>query len=582
MIFGLDRLLRLDAKLPAGSPAADTNLEAVIYGGAPDEEFVDWSTRSAERKHFICAIRVQIGAGWKFGTGVLVGPDLVLTNYHVVAECVENPAADFVRGLRCKFDYFLVKRDAPPPAGRDVPLAVDWCVAARRFSPRDIEGADTGRDPNDLDYALLRLERSIGLEPLGEGTDEDSAELRGWEPFPSPPRLPLLNETIAILHHPVDRRAKPPQIPLRRSENKIVGIVDNNLRVRHDASTAPGSSGSPCFGRNDAFLALHHGADRVENGAAARWNQSIPMTEITRDLADRNLGAILSARPPDDSDIAPQPAVAVPADRRRVAAGLAGHRMNVARILLDRNRPETEVVRTKLGNRIVHLVVCREIDRHLRFLERLTQLSLMLPSLGLRTAQQRLDLLKSAERTEPGWSKIGIERPPRERSDERRIADVLEQIGPPDTSGKRWLVEIVTRIDDCSFDSEKTLVTGLAAQLAAAHSPAALQVFFVYHDPVSTPAADNLDFKRRQFAAMWSAEAPPPGCGAAFQLDDVGPSDLAAWSSDIGAAWQIDETELRRKIELGFAGAEHLPMSEVEQRLDELIKNCAEAVLGRS
>ncbi|RDJ10100.1 hypothetical protein B5K05_13270 [Rhizobium phaseoli] len=553
--------------------------QATIYDGPPDEDFTAWEQRNKERKHFVCAIYFEFGGGMKFGTGILVGPDLVLTNYHVIEECEKNREGRHVQTLRCRFDYFRSPDGTVSGDVIEVALAPhDWLVEFSKFSSFDLTGDETGRSPDDLDYAIIRLARKIGLEPLGDG-DDDLADLRGWETFPRNAGLPETNEIIVILHHPIEPRTEPPQLPLRRSENKVLGVTHDGLRIRHDASTAPGSSGSPCFGRNGVFVAVHHGAQKVHAGASASWNQSIPVKEIVRHLAQKGHQGILDNRPSESAKhayAAPRSAEPV-ADKQRINDMLSKQRATIARVLMDRNRPEVDIIQSKLSQGMVHVITCREIDRYLRFLERLTNLSLPLNTVGLQYVRQRRVFLESGKISASRvWDKATIPRPERERSPDRRIQDILDAIGETDTEDKGWLIEIATKIDECSFDGEKALAVGLAKRCAETYSPAGLQIFLVYHDGVSTSVSDKWLEKRKQLASMWLPTATPPGAGVCFMLDDIGVSDLDPWCNDLNAVWKIDETDLRTKIGARFGNGAKLAMSEVEQRLESLILECVE------
>ena len=515
-------------------------------------------------------------ASTKFGTGILIGPDLVLTNYHVIEECDKDKTQAFAKTLRCRFDYRGV--DKGKPGGREIELApTGWLVASSPYSPLDKINADSGRDRNDLDYAVLRLSRRIGDEPVDPTMSEDMADPRGWENLQSILAPPAMNELVSVLHYPVELRAEPPQIPLRRSPGLILNVIDGGLRIRHNAATAPGSSGSPCFNQSETFFGLHQGSDRPGADGKVDWNQAIPINEIIRHLVSLNLQSIVDAKPPESAGADPAPRLqAQPiADKNRIATGLMPWRQQVARVLLDRNKPETDIVRVKLASGIVHVVVSRSIDQDARFFERLAELSLMLPSTGIQSALQRRAYLASTpKKASGGWPKIALERPDRSNSDEDRIAEVMESLDAPNPSRKGRLIQFSSPIRDCSVESEKALVLGVAQRCAKERSAENLQIFFHYYDSESTAAVDKWADKRQQFASLWNRGAEPLGCGACVALGDVGSGDLIGWISDLNAVWKIDEQDLRTKIDQQFSGVDRLPMSDVETRLNALILEC--------
>lgn len=552
-------------------------LEGSVDPNAPDEDIAVWESKTAERKHFICAIGSNVADVREFGTGILIGPDLVLTNYHVVATSLEDPRR--ARTLRCRFDYYSPGRDLAPNEGREVALAgSDWHVVSSPYSTAD--GEDSGHGTDELDYAIVKLAEPIGNQPLGD----EMSDFRGWEPLPTAPRIPAVNETIFLLHHPVNETVQPPQLPLRRSENRVMEILDNGLRIRHAATTSPGSSGGPCFGMNQSFLGLHHATDPSTDQNRTRWNQAIPLREIVRHLTATGHKSIVGSMPPASASAAPAFVRRPPAtvQKSRIGSDVFARRLQVAKILMDRNVFEDNVISVRSRKGIVHVIVCREVDRHLRFLERLMRLSFLIESGGLSSREQRLAFLKSTEK-EGGnsWQKVNFTWPSPRLAPSERVDYLLSQLGPPDLSGKRWLIEVVAAIDECSYENEKKLVTTLAARCLQRAMADNLQIFFVYYDAVSTADADKRKDIRRQFGAMWQTEAEiPPGCGVCLGLDDIGPSDLVPWCGDLQAAWDVDETELRGQVKTKLSGATKLAMSEVELRLDPVIKECIESSIA--
>lgn len=164
----------------------------------------------------------SIGAGARHhGTCLLIGPDRILTNSHVIPP--ETPLAS----LDVVFDY----------AGKD---------AARRSLPTYRPAEELARSPvREADFAIFRLDRP----PAGD---------RGYFRVPLH-ELGEVREPICILGHSDGD-------PLRFS----FGVVfDRNSlfgRVAYTASTLPGASGSPVFDEGWDVVALHHhGEENVNN-----------------------------------------------------------------------------------------------------------------------------------------------------------------------------------------------------------------------------------------------------------------------------------------------------------------------------
>jgi hypothetical protein len=248
-------------------------LESIVRTGDYDD-FTLWATRFAEIQRWICRIEYPKATGVGYGTGLLVAPDLVLTNHHVI-EDHEKGTLD-PRDVRCRFDYSVGAGVAP---GGPVALHGDWLAGFSPSSPVDPGDRGGTPDPAELDYALLRLARRVGDDTVGNGP-------RGVLPLNNAAPAPTVADIIFIAQHPNGE-------PLKVS----VGVVQSReirdgLRIRYDANTSGGSSGSPCFDRSLNLVALHHGGD--PNWRRPEFNQGVPIALITADFAARGL---LEARP---------------------------------------------------------------------------------------------------------------------------------------------------------------------------------------------------------------------------------------------------------------------------------------------
>ena len=125
-----------------------------------------------DRNNWVCAI--EDGSG-KFGTGILVGTDLVLTNYHVVESLYAKPENS---GLaRCRFNYKQNLLFGELSEGRSVKFAADWSqnLPKSRYSDKDTTGDETGFEPDCLDYAIIRLAEKIGDQGVEDPADPGGA-----------------------------------------------------------------------------------------------------------------------------------------------------------------------------------------------------------------------------------------------------------------------------------------------------------------------------------------------------------------------------------------------------------------------
>jgi hypothetical protein len=233
---------------------------------------------------WVCQVTVPGGGG----TGLLVGPDLVLTNHHVVSSLLTKEVAP--ERVSCLFDFKMLNDGRQLSPGRRVALHSEWHVASRPHSPTDTVRNSSGEPtPEELDYALLRLAAKVGEEPVGAAGFADlTAAPRRWLTLSA--ELPGIetNSPLIVLQHPL-LPGRATQAPVQLALGVVLESPFPQLRLRHNARTLSGSSGSPCFNANLELVALHHAGDPVSDWERAEWNQAIPSRRIAADLTARNL-----------------------------------------------------------------------------------------------------------------------------------------------------------------------------------------------------------------------------------------------------------------------------------------------------
>lgn len=262
----------------------EKQLETIVRKDSTFKDPEVWNRLWAAAMTRVCRIENHLSP---LGTGWLVGPDIVLTNHHVVQNMLGSNAPLRARDITCRFDYKV------GPDGRTINEGSVFglrdgnpIIAYTTHSPSDLRDAPDLPRPNQLDFALLRLDRSAGAAPIG-GNAEAGAAVRGWISLKSAAtaelkREDLLNRIIFVLQHPAG-------MPIKLEIGIINEVNDNATRVRHNANTEPGSSGSPCFNSDWQPVALHHagGHSRTIN---LPYNQAVPVACIVRYL--RDLGTI--------------------------------------------------------------------------------------------------------------------------------------------------------------------------------------------------------------------------------------------------------------------------------------------------
>ena len=257
-----------------GLASASRELETRVRHDAPFVDIAQWRERLGRLEGQVCRVEVEAGARSTIGTGFLVGPDLVMTNHHVVAPVVEGhgAAADVV----LRFDYKRVDGLVVHP-GLEVRLAADWLVALSPPSTADL--SDDAADlptVDELDYAVLRLATTVGDDPPGLVRQDPEAPPRGW--VEAAGRTPDDGAPLLVLQHPEGQ-------PLKLALGDCGATNTNGTRVLHRVNTEPGSSGSPCLDARLDVVALHHlGDPRWSPGAAGGHNQAVPLAAIAAHL----------------------------------------------------------------------------------------------------------------------------------------------------------------------------------------------------------------------------------------------------------------------------------------------------------
>jgi hypothetical protein len=259
-----------------------TNLEKIIRAAQPDVDFAVWLARYAELEGHICRVEVAGVDARPLGTGFLVGPDLCMTNHHVIEEIVNGAVSP--ADVRLRFDYRRAADGRELHPGTVFVLARSWLVALSPPSELDLRPETNGRlpAPDELDVAVLRVAGSPGRQPVGRGaTLPDGAEERGWIARVSAVAT-VPGDALFVVQHPAGE-------PLKLAAGSVLEANGNGTRLRHGVNTRPGSSGSPCFDAQLDLVAVHHAGDPLQG--PPRYNAAIPVPAI-RSWAARQAPAV--------------------------------------------------------------------------------------------------------------------------------------------------------------------------------------------------------------------------------------------------------------------------------------------------
>ena len=187
--------------------------------------------------------------GNALGTGFLIAPSLIITNYHVL-EAVKG--IDGIANQAAKLSFRFGYREFPPPVQSGV-----------LFNARGVGTLMASSETQKLDYALIQLvenphdQNEIRIHPLRVG----------------PSRAVVRDERVNILQHP---GGKPEQLALGQV------VYEGGDYFQHTANTEGGSSGSPVFDKQWNVIGLHRGSgpDPVRKDTPEFGNESVTWMAI--------------------------------------------------------------------------------------------------------------------------------------------------------------------------------------------------------------------------------------------------------------------------------------------------------------
>ncbi|WP_433207216.1 trypsin-like peptidase domain-containing protein [Dactylosporangium sp. CS-047395] len=264
---------------PVPVPAAmATSLERTVREGEPRVDVDAFITGFDALRSRVCRVQLVGAHVEPLGTGFLIGPDLCLTNHHVVAPVIEGRRRP--QELRLLFDFQVVDQLHRP--GVLFELAEDWLVARSPSSLADtVDDPAAEPDPRQADLAVLRTRARPGDTVLiGRGGEE---RRRGW--FTEIRRDPLPESgSLYLLQHAG-------QEPLTSSFGRSLGANRSGTRLRHAMNTAPGSSGGPVLDPQGRLVGIHVAGDPRRDDRPARFNVAVPIAAIRTALRGQPVDA---------------------------------------------------------------------------------------------------------------------------------------------------------------------------------------------------------------------------------------------------------------------------------------------------
>jgi V8-like Glu-specific endopeptidase len=212
---------------------------------------VSWLQKAVSSCRAVC--RVETPA--QFGTGFLIAPNMVITNWHVMREVVEDPSKAGEVVLR--FDY------ARQPDGK-----LDKNGTAHQLATTDwLLGSSLN---TDLDYAVLQTQTRPADDAVGN--------LQRGFLQPDPKHTFRAGEDLFIVQHPMLGGMETEPLKIVMAPKAVTGLAANGTRVLYQTNTQHGSSGSPCFTSDWDLVALH----RANHDA--QTNEGVPFKAIVESL----------------------------------------------------------------------------------------------------------------------------------------------------------------------------------------------------------------------------------------------------------------------------------------------------------
>lgn len=276
-LFLIAQQFGLAMELPKGDTSG---LEAILRPGNPFLNISEWLKKAAAVEHRICVVNTPEPNG----TGFLIGPDTVLTNYHVVEQVIKGEVPP--EQVTLTFDFQLLADGTGQFQGTTFQLVTpEWVVDYSPYSIHDGYSQLVTADipPDQLDYAVLRVAGQPGNATVGGAASlAQEPRPRGWFQLPEQPHDFNANPGMMIVQRPGFAE----RLQLVIETQAYIKQNGRGTRVFYHTNTDKGASGSPCFDMDWNLIALHNG-HVPELNLVYKANSGIPAALIRQLLTER-------------------------------------------------------------------------------------------------------------------------------------------------------------------------------------------------------------------------------------------------------------------------------------------------------
>ena len=524
--------------------------------------------------------------GFGSGSGILVGPDLVLTCRHVLEDlfCDDpDPVAAVAAADAVEVTVGLGGRHDAPVFQRRLRLAHDG------------EGPSTGRawqvpmatDARNLDFALLRLNDEIAFDIAGRQVGSAVAlEQHDWldlHDIQSPARLAAgargATVSLFMYHFPDPANGSPHILPMLSVADLAGDWVASAQEFVHCLETEVGSSGAMLFarvagGQHPFPIAIHQGRTGNQQDKVG-----VPISAIMQvvEVADRTMFRQLTTTP-------------AALRSRHLIETMAAPTVKLARNLLDRETQAGDVIAGMAGfGKRIQPVFQSTAEEMTMFQQRLEAFDLPLSILsdrGVKTAMRSWTLAGSgaAPPVMKGVPKWGIEaldgKPWLRDGLARAINAILGRAA--DARVRRSSILMTAQIDIKSpedYRALEELLLALAGNKPLSEASGDFLVLLWICDTAirSEPARQQ---GRSVVCGLWNSKPMGTVVGMPVELGALGRTDLDPWAEDIVRAFGVKPPEVDFTIKQAWQQLDRTPSTDgrhdfgrVLQALDDRLQD---------